>query len=156
MHIAKLRKPSNEQAHATPKRSYLLSRLAQFFLESSALTVTLLPHIASDATLWRHRGCLRSRVRTPRVLQLSDSPVRYSHWPCREWQNCTKQAPRTSRCCHGTCCKYFVRVDKIAAVESASCSPKPSNGKARYLIRDMNSNRNPMPNGKADMTGTAQ
>jgi hypothetical protein len=30
MHMAKLRKPSNEQAHATPKRSYLSWRLARF------------------------------------------------------------------------------------------------------------------------------
>jgi hypothetical protein len=55
MHMAKLRKPSNEQAHATPKRSYLFNEVSTVFLgKLSTRDVALLPHIASDATLWRH------------------------------------------------------------------------------------------------------
>jgi hypothetical protein len=157
MHMAKLRKPSNEQAHATPKRSYLFNEVSTVFLgKLSTRDVALLPHITSDATLWRHRGCRRSRVHTPRSLRPFDSHIHYLHRPCRERQNCTKQAPRTSRCCHSACCKHFVRINKIAAVKSVDGLSKQWRRKVRYLIKDMNSNRNPMPKGKADITGTAQ
>lgn len=96
-HIAKLRKPSNEQAHATPKRWYLPNKATEVSdlimighdSLSSCMSLAILLYCITPQRLCGADQHSARRLRGGHPF----SNHMYLHRSCRERQDCTEQAP---------------------------------------------------------------